>query len=134
MSSGVSSGPAIAILESCELDTATGPQRGDRAAGAPSTAGEHPQDLFTVSLELLRADAADARKFVERSRLHLGHLGERGVVEDDVGRQVVRAGDLGAPCLQRREAFEPGAVERARWRLARGCPLAGRAALSPSCR
>ena len=60
---------------------------------------------------------------VERVGPRLGHLGQRGVVEDDVGRQVVRARDLGAPGLERGEA-----LERRRRRAAAAAACRARAA------
>ena len=54
------------------------------------------QDLLAVGLELPRADAADAGERVERIGAQVGHLRKRRVVEDDVGGQVVRAGDFAA--------------------------------------
>ena len=52
-----------------------------------------------VGFQFLRADAADAGQRSQRVRLAARHLGQRGVVEDDVGRQVVLARHLGAPGL-----------------------------------
>ena len=60
---------------------------------------QHAQDLAPVGFQLLRADAADAGQRSQRVRLAARHLGQRGVVEDDVGRQVVLARHLGAPGL-----------------------------------
>ena len=72
-----------------------------------------------------------------------GHLGQRGVVEDDVGGQVVLARDLGAPGLQaakralrlRRRAAAAAACRRVAARAPRAlapCALRARAATRSS--
>ena len=79
---------------------------------------QYAQYLGAVGLELLRADAADAGQRVQRRGRLARHLGQRGVVEHHESRQVVLAGDLAAPGLERVKARQPGFVQGQRWRFA----------------
>lgn len=74
--------------------------------------GADPQHIGAIGFQLLGADAADALQVFQRARRALRDGGERGVVEDHVGGQVVLAGHFGAPGLERREACLPDGVER----------------------
>src|SRR6185437_14246348 len=60
-----------------------------------------PQQLLSIMLQLLVADAGDAAKLVEGHGPHAGDAVDGGVVQYDVGRYTALAGDLGAPRPQR---------------------------------
>ena len=65
----------------------------------------HPQHFRTIRFQFLCAHAADALQVVQRSDgAALGNGCQRGIVEDDVGGQVVFAGHFGAPGLEVDEA------------------------------
>src|SRR5690606_41802125 len=57
---------------------------------------------------LFQADAVDAVQILQAGGAAAGDGAQGGVVEDDVGGQVVLARDLGAPGLQGLEAFALG--------------------------
>ena len=71
-----------------------------------------PQHLHTIRLQLLGSNAADALQIVQRLRRALGDGGQRRVVEDHVGGQVVLARHLGTPGFEGGEARLRGVVQR----------------------
>ena len=66
------------------------------------------QELLAEVLGLARADAGHVQQRRQRARPGLGHLAQRAVVEDDVGRHAAAAGDLEA---QRAERVEQLAID-----------------------
>jgi hypothetical protein len=66
-------------------------------------AGDDLEESRAVAFELGRADAGDARHLVEALRPGLGHLDQRAVGEDDVGRHARGLGQRAALGLQRRQ-------------------------------
>ena len=70
------------------------------------------EDLRAVALELHRAHAPDAAECGQGARAHVGDLGERGVVGDDVRRHAIRrmrarGASGGAPRAGRRRGPRP---------------------------
>src|SRR5437867_3171987 len=61
---------------------------------------DHGKDLVAVAVELGRADARDSLQLQQRLRLSIGDLGERRVVEDDVGGDAVLLRSLQSPSLE----------------------------------
>ena len=72
----------------------------------PGSGIEQSQDLVAVSLQLFRPHAADAGEFAQSLRGDAGHVGQSGIVEHHVGRQVVGSGHASAPGLEFGEAGE----------------------------
>ena len=104
------SSPPPSSWSSSKPSTASSPRCARRAASASCSSHALSARRRTtrstsspVGFQLLRADPADALQVAQRARRQRGDRGQRRVVEDHVGRQVVRARHLGAPRLQRGE-------------------------------
>src|SRR5690606_8945315 len=65
---------------------------------------EHGQQGFAIAIELGRADAGDAGEALDVGRRSQRDLAQGAVVEDHVGRHVLRARRFRAPGAQRLEA------------------------------
>src|SRR5690606_20888308 len=83
--------------------------------------GEH---VLAIALEFGRADAADGGERRQVRRVAAGDLLQRGIVEDDVGGQVLLARTLAAPGAQALEARQGLAIERRAYRLPVGGGIA----------
>ena len=64
-----------------------------------------PQNLFAIRLQLLSPHPTNARQLTTRLRGLRGNRNQSRVVEDDVSRQVVFLGHLGAQGLQGGQAL-----------------------------
>jgi len=64
-----------------------------------SHALQQTQHLLAIGLQLLDAKAADALQIFQRLRRILRDGGQRGIVKDHVGRQIVFFRHFAAPCL-----------------------------------
>src|SRR5438132_8578021 len=65
--------------------------------------GEGGEDFLAVALQLRRAHTRYRRQLGERARAALGDLLQRRIVEDQVGRHLIRLRPLEAPLLERPE-------------------------------
>ena len=77
-----------------------------------------------MALELGAADARDARELLARRGIARGDLDQRAVVEDDIGRDALRAREVAPPRLQRGEQVAIGLGGRRRPGGARAAALA----------
>ena len=72
---------------------------------------DHAKHFLPIRLPFLLTDAADLEQLVQRGRSRLGNGLQRGVVEDDIGGQVVCACDFAPPRFQRVKACQRNAFQ-----------------------
>ncbi len=76
------------------------PPRGVQGFRRP---GDHLQERRTVAFQLFRPHSGDPGHLVQRRGLLLGHLDQRAVCKDDIGRDILRLGQRPAARLQCRQ-------------------------------
>ena len=81
---------------------------------------DHAQEALAIGFELFRSDTGEPAQFAERAGARAGHLAQRRIVEDDIGRHLRFLGQFLA---QRAQRLEQGIAHRVGGRIAAAAPL-----------